>query len=195
MTPNLDRTATATAVLEHEHHSAEMVVVTMSTIADHLEQGRRIDASLLTEVIFFLRLFADQCQEAKEESLLFPALEAKCVSRPTCSIATLKSEHRKAGSLTVELLEAADAYAAGDSSAAKSLMRTLRALSSLYREHIRKENDILLPLAQNALTQNEQDMLFEAFQHVESNIRAGEVAGRIRQRTERCPCYMGEVFG
>lgn len=184
----------ATAVLEHEHRSAETVVVTMSTIADHLEQGRRIDASLLTEVIFFLRIFAGQCQKAKEESLLFPALEAKCVSDSGCPVATLKNEHRKAGSLTLELLEAADAYAAGQPSAPNSLMRTLRALASLYREHIWKENHVLLPLAEQVLSAEEQDSLYEAFQGVESKIGPDEVAGRIRQHAQRCPCQMGEVF-
>ena len=43
--------ATATTGLEREHHRAEAVVETMLTIADGLEQGRRIDNSLLTEVL------------------------------------------------------------------------------------------------------------------------------------------------
>lgn len=193
MTPISDRTATATAVLERDHRSAEAVVATMSTIADRLEEERRIDVSLLTEVIFFLRIFADQCQEAKEEHLLFPALDGKCL-RPACSVATLKSEHRQAESLTLALLEAADAYAAGDASAAKSLMRTLRALASLYREHIRKENDVLLPLADEVLTQEQQEMLSEAFQRVESTISSDEVASRIGERAQRCVCHLGEVF-
>jgi hypothetical protein len=38
MTPISDRTATATAVLEREHRSAEAVVATMCTIADRLEE-------------------------------------------------------------------------------------------------------------------------------------------------------------
>lgn len=130
---------TATAVLEHDHRSIETVIVTMSTIADRLEQGRRIDTSLLTEVIFFLRIFAGQCQEAKEEGLLFPALQAKCVSDSACPVAANKNEHRKAGSLTLELLKAADAYAAGHASAPKSLICTLRALASLYRELLEGE--------------------------------------------------------
>ena len=185
---------TATAVLEHDHRSIETVAVTMSTIADRLEQGRRIDTALLTEVIFFLRIFADQCQDAKEEGLLFPALQAKCVSDSACPITTLQNEHRKAGSLTLELLDAADAYAAGHASAPKSLLRTLRALASLYREHIWKENHVLLPLAERVLSAEEQDSLYEAFQGVESKIGPDEVASRIGQCAQRCPCDMGEVL-
>ena len=186
---------TATAALEREHRSVETVVATMSTIADHLEQGRRIDVSLLSDVIFFLRIFADQCQEAKEESLLFPALEAKCVSGSACPTTTaLKNEHQQAGFLTLELLQAADAYTGGNASAQESLVRTLRALATLYREHIWKENHVLLPLAERLLSQEEQDMLSQAFQSVESKIGPDEIAGRIGQHAQRCLCYLGEVF-
>jgi len=192
MTPVLS--VTATTALEHEHQSVKTVVETISIIADDLEQGRRIDSSLLTEVIFFLRIFADQCQTAKEDRLLFPALEAKCMSRAACPIASLRNDHRKAGSLTLELVEAAEAYAAGHRSAKESLARTLRELATLYREHIWKEDYIFLPLAEKVLSPEEQGMLSQDFQSVESRISSDEVAGRIGQKAQRCLCHLGEVF-
>ena len=186
---------TATAALEREHRSVETVVATMSTIADRLEEGRRIDVSLLSEVIFFLRIFAKQCQDAKEDGLLFPALEAKCASSGSiCPTTALKDEHRQAEYLTRDLLKAVEAYAAGNTSALKSLMHTLRALATLYRDHIWKEDHVLLPLAEKALSQEEQEMLSQGFQTIESKIALDEVAARIRQRAQRCPCNMGEVF-
>ncbi|HYL38644.1 MAG TPA: hemerythrin domain-containing protein [Bryobacteraceae bacterium] len=192
MTPVLN--GTATTALEHEHQSVKAVVQTISIIADDLEQGRRIDSSLLTEVIFFLRIFDRQCQTAKEDRLLFPALEARCMSGPACPIASLRDDHRKAGSLTLELVRAADAFAAGHGSANESLTRTLRELATLYREHIWKEDYILLPLAEKVLTPEEQGMLSQDFQRVESRISSDEVAGRIGQKAQRCQCHLGEVF-
>lgn len=186
--------ATATTALEHEHRSVETVVEAISTIADHLEQGRRIDTSLLTEVVFFFRVFADQCQTSKEDDLLFPALEAKCMSPGTCPIAGLRNDHRQAGSLTLNLLEAADAYKAGRGSANELLARTLRHLAELYREHIWKENYLILPLAEKVLSADEQDRLSQAFQGMESRISSDEIASRISRRAERCLCHVGEVF-
>lgn len=186
--------ATAMIALEREHHSAGAVVETILTVADSLEQGRRIDDSLLTEVIFFLWLFADQCQTAEEDTLLFPALEEKCTPPDTGLIASLSNDHRNLVSLTLELVELADEYAAGHDSAKESLTSTLRRLATLYREHIWKEDHILLPLAERILQPEELDALNQAFQRIESGISSDEVAKRIAQHAQRCQCHMGEVF-
>jgi len=186
--------ATVTTALEHEHRSVDTVVEAISTIADDLEQGRRIDPSLPHEVVFFLRVFADQCQTAKEDSLLFPALEAKCMSPATCLIEGLKNDHERASWLTLELLKAADSYAAGHASARTPLARTLRDLAALYREHIWKEDYLILPLAEKVLAQEEQEMLSRAFQGVETAISSDDVASRIAKHAQRCQCHVGEVF-
>ena len=192
MSPALD--GAATTALEHEHRSITKVIDTISIIADDLEQGRRIDPSLLNEVIFFLRIFANQCQTAKEDDLLFPALEEKCMSPSTCPIESLRNDHREAGSLTLQLLEAADAYAAGHVSAEASLRITLRNLASLYREHIWKEDYVVLPLAEKILSPQELGRLSMAFERVEAKIGPDELADRIGERTRRCLCHLGEVF-
>lgn len=186
--------STAITALEREHHRAEAVVQTMLTIADSLEQGRRIDSSLLTEVVFFLRIFADQCQTAEEDTLLFPALEARCTSPDTGLIASLRNDHRNLVSLTLELVELADECAAGHDSAKEGLASTLRRLATLYREHIRKEDRILLPLAEKILPPEELDALNQAFQRIQSEISSDEIAKRITQHAQRCQCGMGEVF-
>jgi hemerythrin-like domain-containing protein len=185
---------TAVAVLAREHSSLKPVIATMATIVDHLEQGRRVDASLLTEVIVFLRAFAEQCQEAKEEGLLFPALEGQCVSDPACSVAVLTDEHRRIGSLTLELSQSVDAYMTCQPSGAQSLMHTLRTLVVLYREHIRKEDQVLLPLAETAISEEEQAKLLEAFQSVESKINLEDAARKVEQHATRCLCFSGEVL-
>ncbi len=186
--------ATATTALEREHHSAVAVIETMLTIADSLEQGRRIDNTLVTEVIFFLRIFADQCQTAEEDTLLFPALEAKCTPPDTGLIASLRKDHRNLVSLTLELVELADECAAGHDSAKEGLASTLRRLATLYREHIWKEDHILLPLAERILPPEELETLNQAFQRIKSGISSDEVAKRIGQHAQRCQCHMGEVF-
>ena len=185
---------TATTALEREHQCAEAVVETMLTIADSLEQGRRIDNSLLAEVIFFLRIFADQCQTAEEDVLLFPALEAKCKPPDAGLITSLRNDHRNLVSLTLELVELADEYAAGHDAAKEGLTSTLRRLATLYREHIWKEDHVLLPLAEKILSPEQLNALNQAFERIESRISSAEVAKRIAQHTQRCQCGMGEVL-
>ncbi|HLJ15952.1 MAG TPA: hemerythrin domain-containing protein [Bryobacteraceae bacterium] len=185
---------TATSALARDHHSAEAVVQTMLTIADSLEQGRLIDTSLLEDVILFLRLFADQCQTAKEETLLFPALEAKCLSPDEFQLAGLRDDHHHMASSPVELSEALHEYSTGHTSANEPLASTLRRLAQLYHEHLSKEDTILLPLAEKILPAEELDALCQAFQRTESGIGLDEVAKRISHHAQRCQCHMGIVF-
>lgn len=184
----------ATIALEREHRSAKAVADTMLVIADRVEEGRRIDTSLLAELIFFLRLFGDQCQTAEEDELLFPALEAKRTPAAPSLIADLRNDHRHAMSLTSELLQAADEHAAGHESARKHLAGILRRLSRLYQEHTWKEDRILLPLAETFLPAKDLDDLSRAFERIESGINSEEVANRIARRAARCTCHAGKVL-
>ena len=192
MSPTL--TATATAVVKHEHDSAEAVVQTLLAIAGNLEEERRIDISLLKEVVFFLRVFAGQCQTGQEDALLFPALEAKCMPADAGLLANLKNDHQDLVALTRELLEATDEYALGKDSANEHLASTLRRLATLYRAHIWNEDHIVLPLAERILSPDELNTLYRAFQRVESKISLDEIVERISLHKRQCSCYLGEVF-
>ena len=186
---------TATAILANDHRTIEKVIPAMSMVADNAEQGRLLDISILRDLILFLRIFAEECQTAKEERGLFPALEAKNVLPAGCTVAVLKDEHQRAASLTKELLAALDAYTSGGYASSQGiLISTLRSLAALYREHIWKEDHILLPIAEKVLSRKEQDVLCETFQRTESSINADELAARIEQHARRCVCHMGQVL-
>ena len=192
MSPALS--TTTMAALARAHHSAEAVVQTILAIADSLEQARRIDTSLLTEVVFFLRTFSDKCQTAEEDALLFPAIEAKCMPPGSRLIENLRNDHQNLVTLTAELSEAADEYAAANNSGKERLASTLRRLAKLYSEHLRNEDYVMLPLAEKILSSKELNALLQAFQRIESEISLDEVATKISLRAQRCRCHMGEVF-
>ncbi len=185
---------TATTALAREHQSAKTVVQTMLTIADSLEQGRLIDISLLADVVLFLHLFAEQCHTAKEEGLLFPALEAKRLSPDKFQLASLREDHHHMACSAAELSAAVDEYAAGHTSATEHLASTLRRLGKLYHEHLSKEDSILLPLTEKTLPAEELDALFEAFQGIEARISSDEIAARIARHAQSCFCHTGQVF-
>jgi hypothetical protein len=49
----------------------------MSAVADLLDSGKQVDPSVLSDLVEFLRVFADQCHHEKEEQHLFPLLATK----------------------------------------------------------------------------------------------------------------------
>ena len=79
--------------LTHEHHHILQVVHGLSVIDQELAAGDRPDPARLRTIVAFMREFADQCHHAKEEAILFPAMEDKGVPHGGCPLEALRREH------------------------------------------------------------------------------------------------------
>lgn len=60
--------------LEHENHIIERVVAAMTVLAEKLRSGKEVEARVLSDLVEFLQVFADDCHHGKEEHYLFPAV-------------------------------------------------------------------------------------------------------------------------
>ena len=63
--------------LKRDHLVIEQVVAGMSAVAELIDSGKQVDASVLADLVQFLRVFADQCHHEKEDQYLFPLLATK----------------------------------------------------------------------------------------------------------------------
>ena len=126
--------------------------------------------------------------------MLYPLLEAKGMSRSAYFLASLAAEHGKAEALSRELSENASIYNSSGGALKSPLVRTLRDLVTLYRQHLRKEDDLLLPLADEVLSQAEQDTLYRAFGHVTAPVALDELAAGIERQSRRPPSHLGEIL-
>ncbi|MBI2042449.1 MAG: hemerythrin domain-containing protein [Candidatus Nealsonbacteria bacterium] len=97
-------------------------------------------AGYAKEFLKFTANFAEP-HHHKEEEVLFPALERKGIPNQGGPIGVMLMEHETKRGYVKEL-------AAGKIEAAANII-------SLLREHIAKENDILYPLAQQVLSEEE----------------------------------------
>ena len=86
-----------------------------------------------------------------------------------------------------ELVEAIHGYAAGEPPARENLVKSLRALVTLYPSHIWKEDYLLFPLAGKVLTPEDQQDLMDKFDKVERELGLDvhEVADRVAAELER----------
>ena len=150
----------STTVLEEEHRIIQKVVATMSRAAEALENGHNVDPAILHDISTFLHTFSEECHHAKEEKFLFPLLEARGVPASGCPIAVLHNEHDKGRALLVQLDDATQTFLT--CGAKDALLITLRALVTLYVDHIWKEEYLLLPMADKVLSENDHAMLCEA---------------------------------
>ncbi|MDW7967697.1 MAG: hemerythrin domain-containing protein, partial [Thermoanaerobaculum sp.] len=134
----------------------------------------------MSQILDFIRTFADACHHGKEEDLLFPALESCGFSREVGPLAVMLVEHQRGRALVRQAAQALEAAAGGDRQAAGEVARALADWAQLIEQHIAKENRVLFPMAQEVLGEGTLRELGEAFSWLEQERFAG-VHQRARQ--------------
>ena len=128
---------TATAVLRDEHRVILKALDVLEAAADRLAVDMPVPASAWAALLDWCVAFADARHHAKEERLLFPALEAVGLPRAGGPIGVMLEEHEIGRGLVRDMREGpADVRAA-----------RARRYVDLLRAHIDKENDVLFELA------------------------------------------------
>ena len=163
--------------LTHDHRVIQQVAAGMSAVAELLDSGNQVDPSVLSDLVQFLRVFADQYHHEKEEQFLFPLLATKGNVSTRRELESLEREHRSAKQLVGQLAKAAAVYVHNPAAVRYRVIDLLQQLVELYPAHIWKEDFLLFPLAQQNLSQNEQQHLKEKFEDVEREMGEDVHAG------------------
>lgn len=155
----------ATEALKQEHRVIEKVLTAVEKLAN---TPGPVPLGLWEKAIDFIRNFADKCHHLKEEKIFFPALEERGIPREGGPIGMMLMEHEE-GRGYVRLMAAALLLAEEDPKAAEtSLLDNARAYLRLLRQHIPKEDEILFPMADEVLTQEDQNKLLREFEEHEA---------------------------
>jgi hemerythrin-like domain-containing protein len=158
-----------TAILMSEHRVIEQVLSCLNALADRAEAAGRLDEDGARQALDFLRTFADGCHHGKEERYLFPALEARGLPRRGGPTGVMFREHNDGRDHVRALAESLEAAGAGEAGAVWRFVRHAREYVRLLREHIRKEDHCLFPMADRALSAAVQDALLDSFAAVEGD--------------------------
>jgi hemerythrin-like domain-containing protein len=156
--------------LKHDHHVIQEVVAVMSAIADLLDSGKQVEPSILGDLVQFLAVFADHCHHAKEEQYLFPLLLTRADAATKRELQLLQQDHRAAAQLVRELAKASAAYIENPLVMRYRVVGLLRRLVELYPAHIWKEDYLLFPMAQQNLSDAEQEDIVDKFEAVEREV-------------------------
>jgi hemerythrin-like domain-containing protein len=148
--------------LMEEHRVIEQVLTCLERMADRCEAGEKLDGSSAVEALVFFRFFADRCHHGKEEGHLFPLLEARGLPREGGPTGVMLHEHEEGRRLVAAM------GVAVEKDSPVEFAQHARAYVRHLREHIRKEDQCLFPMAARALSDAEAETLFRSFEHVES---------------------------
>ncbi len=187
----------ATEVLTREHRTIEKVVVVMGRILEQLGSGRSIDAEILRDLLDFFRIFCDQFHQGREESYLFPLLEARGVPSTSCPIEVLREEHGNSPLLVDDLSSAVADYLANRQSSTLKLIDTLQNLVTFLPAHLWKEEYLLLPMAEKILSAADQEKLLQQFDLAELDMGGSinsefeALADNLSERVGSCPRCSG----
>ncbi len=138
-----------TDFLMQEHKIILRGLDILDHMADRVEHNQPVPAEDIETILRFLRLFADDYHQLKEESALFPELRRTSAGSQE-PLRRMTFEHDQERSL-VEGLEDALRTKRG-----MEFAHFARRLTELIRTHIRKEDNILFPIAEQCLSE-EQD--------------------------------------
>ncbi len=159
----------ATKILSSEHRVIEVVIDCMVKMTDKALAESKLDGQSAREAVDFIRTFADQCHHGKEEDILFVEMVAKGMPSDSGPIGVMLSEHVMGRNFVKGMSENIDAAAAGDESAVKAFAENAKGYAALLRAHIKKEDDILYPMAEQTFNEDEQKKMLESFHHVEKD--------------------------
>lgn len=152
-------------VLMHEHRLIEQGLKVLENIAYRLERGEDIPSDKLSALLDFFRVFADQCHHGKEEGMLFPELEKKGIPKEGGPIEVMLIEHEEGRSFQKQMREAA--VNLEELEAKRKLVQAARGYIELLRQHIWKEDNVLFKMAEQVLSETEDEQLTKLFERQE----------------------------
>ncbi len=163
----------ATSILKHEHDVIRQGLAILDILAARVVRNDLPPTEELAGLLEFFTVFADGCHHVKEESILFPALEAAGLSRGGGPVDMLLAQHeegrRLVGALRRELPALARDAAARDRFAAEA-----HAYVAMLERHIAMENEGLFVIADGMLTDDRDREVAGAFdRHEEQEMGAG----------------------
>jgi hemerythrin-like domain-containing protein len=161
----------ATQNLENDHVYILRLIDVMESIT-YLDSP---DINDLETIVYLIKNYADGFHHEKEENLLFPLMEHKGFSPNQGPVAVMLNEHTQGRNYVKGMVEGIDLYKNGNQQAISTIYTNMRGYISLLRSHISKENNVLFRMADNVLTESEQQELLKEFSKVENSKVCGNV--------------------
>jgi hemerythrin-like domain-containing protein len=154
--------------LMEDHQVILRMLRVLNGMCLRLGGGEDVAAADLDAALDFIKTFADDCHHGKEEDLLFPAMEEVGFPRDGGPVAVMLMEHEQGRAYVRAVSAALERVRSGESAALKDVSRGAMNYASLLLGHIGKEDDILYPMAMDAIPDARWKVLKTEFDRVEA---------------------------
>src|SRR3989344_3349948 len=158
-------TTKTSKILADEHQNILKVIDSLNNECDAIESGKEINKEFLTKAIDFIRNYADKFHHAKEEDILFKEFVKKTEENDGCihcnPVEQMLVEHDEGRNFVKQMEQGVK-----ENNKEKAIEGT-RGYTRLLQEHIFKEDNILYPMADEALDKKVQDNMLKKFKKIE----------------------------
>ncbi len=162
--------ARPTQILMSEHRLIERGLECLETMATRARDDATLVVADASELLRFIEEFADAGHHAKEETHLFPAMEARGLPSHAGPTAVMRAEHEE-GRAHVRAMSRAVLCAPAD---LEVFARHALAFVSLLRQHIMKEDQILFPMADGMIAPETHEELRATFAKMDASFFGAE---------------------
>jgi hemerythrin-like domain-containing protein len=156
-----------TEELVTEHNAVLVALQILEKVDAALAAGSTDAPEHLGQLIDFLKGFVDRCHHGKEEDVLFPELEKRGLPREGGPIGVMLAEHIIGRKHIRGMSEGLDRLRQGDSRAVEAIRENSSGYRELLKAHIHKENNILFPMADRLLNDDDAARIIDRFEEIE----------------------------
>ena len=159
----------ATEILIREHDLILRGIRVLEALARLANTGTDVPAADAGAIIEFIRKFADGIHHAKEEGVLFPAMQAAGIPNQGGPIGMMLTEHDLGRAAVRRMDEAVSAFGSGPA-ALEAFSRAAFDYSTLLSNHIFKENNVLFRMADQVIPTAQDAVMVAAYDEHEAKV-------------------------
>lgn len=175
----------AIQIIKDEHFAIAAVLYSLRYLVRQMrDHGEKPNFPLLHAILDYIVSYPDRWHHPKEDKYLFERVRARTHDGDAI-IAELEDEHRKGYPMIDTLKEQLLAFEREGKPASEAFYSTAERYAELEWGHMRKEEDIVMPLAEKVLTTEDWDQINAAFRENDNplfGLRPKDDAERLYQK-------------
>jgi len=155
-----------TQILSDEHRVILQTIDAVFKECYEIENGKQLEIVFFNKTIDFIKNYADKFHHAKEEDILFKAMLENVENLHCNPIPVMLHEHDE-GREYVKGME----QGISENNTNK-IIENARGYGILLRDHIYKEDNVLYPMAEQALSDEQKEIVNNKYIEIEKELKS-----------------------
>ena len=151
-------------IIRDEHRSIAAILHGMEYLVQRIRARRKkVDPRVFHAMLYYLDTFSERMHHPREDTYLFKAMRERSAEAGTF-IADLEEDHVRGEDALRRLAQCLIRYEEGGEREFPAFEREVENFVRNYRDHMRKEEDVVFPLAERLLGASDWQAIDRAFE-------------------------------